>query len=447
MRVQRLALPSTPRHPAFGIRSFQFHEPFNRCLTTPSAHPQTQFLTLTRYFGWVAPALVLGTIDSGPHANINFSNRTQRGNPVILRAGVAVLVLGCSTFAAAFDLPTAWNTREVNLQTNDIVYDMGTGHLFASIPSGAGVGLGNTISEIDPVSGTVLGSTFIGSEPGKLALSKDGSTLYAALDGAAAVRRFDVPSRTAGLQFALGMSDYSGPYFALDLAIAPGNNSALAVARRNECCGLPLSDGVRIYDDGVPRRYGTGYYSSVGQIEFSDDPGRLFGYNDASSGFELYELSASVDGVSAGRSVRSLVTGYQTEILFQDGLLYTTNGRVVDPFNFLLVGTYGLTSESWRVSWTSMAVDSDKELVYFLRSANSAARIDIFDLATFVPVGGVDVPGARGTPGALERIGTDGLAFRTSAGQVLILTPVPEPREWMMLAVGLAVIAGWRRSR
>ena len=77
------------------------------------------------------------------------------------------------------------NVRQLPIITKDVVFDRTTGKLYASVPSQAGA-MGNSIARINPVTGQIEGFVFIGSEPGKLALSDDGHTLYVSLDGAAA---------------------------------------------------------------------------------------------------------------------------------------------------------------------------------------------------------------------------------------------------------------------
>src|ERR1700752_3502392 len=80
--------------------------------------------------------------------------------------------------------------RVLNLPTNDIVFNQQTQKIHSTVPSSAGAN-GNSITDVDPVLGTVGQSVFIGSEPNKVALSADGQVLYAGLDGSAAVRRLD----------------------------------------------------------------------------------------------------------------------------------------------------------------------------------------------------------------------------------------------------------------
>src|SRR5262249_56399006 len=93
--------------------------------------------------------------------------------------------------------------RTLDLRTNDLVYNPYDGYIYASVPSIAGYGLGNTITAVNPYAATVDGSVFIGSEPTKLAISDDGLYVYADLQGAAAVRRFNLTTWEAGLQFPL----------------------------------------------------------------------------------------------------------------------------------------------------------------------------------------------------------------------------------------------------
>ena len=106
--------------------------------------------------------------------------------------------------------------RKIAQVTNDIIYDSFSRKIYASVPSSAGL-YGNSITVIDPFSGATGPSVYIGSEPNKLALSHDGEYLYIGLDGAAAVRRFHIPTLTAGLQFTLGSDPYDGLFFVEDM--------------------------------------------------------------------------------------------------------------------------------------------------------------------------------------------------------------------------------------
>jgi hypothetical protein len=100
------------------------------------------------------------------------------------------------------------------------------------------MGLGNTITHVNPSTGQTQSSVFIGSEPNKLALSNDGLSLYAKLDGANAIRRYNVGTQTAGLQFPIPAA-YPNPR---EIEVKPGQPDTIAVA-----VGY---DGVAIFDNG-----------------------------------------------------------------------------------------------------------------------------------------------------------------------------------------------------
>src|SRR5262249_51905079 len=84
--------------------------------------------------------------------------------------------------------------RTVALRSNGLADDPFSAQIYASVPSSAGAN-GNSIPPIEPVTGTVGTSVFVGSEPGKLAASDDGSFLYVGLGGAGSVVRFNIPAQ------------------------------------------------------------------------------------------------------------------------------------------------------------------------------------------------------------------------------------------------------------
>jgi hypothetical protein len=138
------------------------------------------------------------------------------------------------------------NIRSFFLATNDLVVDPLTQTVYASVPSAAGAG-GNTLTPINPSDGTTGTPVFVGSEPGKLAISENGQYIYVALNGAAAVRRYDVAAHTAGLQFPVGDGGFSGPLFVNDIEVMPGNAETVTVTRRNNVSS-PDFEGVAVYD-------------------------------------------------------------------------------------------------------------------------------------------------------------------------------------------------------
>src|SRR6185369_4735156 len=200
------------------------------------------------------------------------------------------------------DGPTEF-IRRINLPTNDLVYSSTTGRIYASVPSSAGSG-GNSIAAIDPTTGSITSTTFIGSEPNKLALSDDGHSLYASLDGAFAIRRFDVLTNTPGLQFSVGQDSFFGRYNITDLAVAPANPGTVAIARQYGGVSPPEA-GVAVFDNGVQRpNTGPGHLSGSDFLAFSASPAKLFG-SGPSAGIQILNLDAS--GVTPGANITPTV--------------------------------------------------------------------------------------------------------------------------------------------
>jgi len=316
--------------------------------------------------------------------------------------------------------------RQIPLSANDIVYNPTTSRLYASLPSSVGAN-GNSIVSIDPASGSIDTPIFVGSEPKKLALSSDGNTLYAFLDGAAAVRRFSVPTMTAGIQFPIGQDNFLGTYFLTDMAVAPGNPDLLAVARSYRGVSPPEA-GVAVFDNGVQRPTTTpGHTVASDFLAFSASASTLYGGGVYSG---LNTMTIDANGVT--------ITGTKTfgagnGIRFDNGLVYGSTGQVINPTTGNLVGTFS------GVGSGPFTTDSSVSRAYFLTGSQSSNNYTVtlraFDTATFLPVGTLDIPGVNGVVSSLVRWGSNGLAFRSDGGQLFLMQtsfipsadPIPTP--------------------
>ena len=168
--------------------------------------------------------------------------------------------------------------RRVDLRANNIVFSSATQALYASVPSSAGSN-GNSITKITPDTGVVGPSTFVGSEPNKMAISSDGLTLYTHLDGANSMRRFDVVSATPGLQFPTS----SQP--PVDMEVVPGSPQSIAFTRND------FGSGVAIYDNAVQRPNTGNNFTSGGANRIRSD------------GVNLIRVQRLVFGQVSGRRV------------------------------------------------------------------------------------------------------------------------------------------------
>ncbi|HEU4834175.1 MAG TPA: Calx-beta domain-containing protein [Pyrinomonadaceae bacterium] len=317
--------------------------------------------------------------------------------------------------------PAAAFVRQLELGTNDLVHIQATQKLYASVPSSEG-STGNSIAEIDPVTGSITNQVFVGSEPTVLAAAADGQTLYAGLEGASAIRRYNITTHTAGQQFPIGRDDFLGPFSFSDIAVSPGNPSVVAVARRNLCC-TPRQEGVAVFDNGVQRPQTGPDHSSGSDFLAFASPSILYGSNDNSL------TTMTVD--SAGITVTgTAIFTAGNALIFNNNLVYGASGQVINPSTGGLVGTFSTGGFN-----TCHAIDPANNRAFFLVGQSSNIQLQAFDLTTFLPVGFIDLSGIVGGAESLVRWGSNGLAFRTSSRQVFLIqtalvnpsVPVPDP--------------------
>ena len=226
------------------------------------------------------------------------------------------------------------DVRTVELINNDIIYSTFSQKIYATVSSTDGP-MGNHLVVIDPVEGIIDTSIYVGSEPNKLAISNNGQYIYISLDGAAAIRRVDLATLTAGIQFSLGIHDFYGPYYVSDMDVMPGNPSIISVSRKFS--HSTAFGGVTIYENGIERPTAT-WYGGSNVIDFSDDSSVLYGYNNSDSGFEFNVMEVSDSGVVLISQTDDLISGYNKDIEYADGKVFSTDGGIIDPDSLVLIG-------------------------------------------------------------------------------------------------------------
>jgi hypothetical protein len=349
----------------------------------------------------------------------------------ILAAGTVQISVYDSVSGISASLPltiTAGADRAVALPTNDLAWDPARQVIYASIPSSAGA-QGNTIAVINPADGSVIRTVFAGSEPGRLAISDDGSYLYAGINGASYVQRFLLPSLAADITIPLGSGPYgAGPNHAIDLVAAPGAPHTLAVTTGSSLTSSSFT-GLTIFDDATPRTTSippyTGY--QMDWIQWGPDATTLFARNGESSGFDLYQMAVGGAGVTMTRDIPSGIGSSWYGGLHYVGssqILYGDSGGVVNAVTLQQVGTFNQAGP--------MVPDAALGLAYFLDAANfygTYCTLKSFDLTRFTPVSSHNVPltslAGSGTfppvPRRILRWGADGLAFGGGGGPLYLV--------------------------
>ena len=325
--------------------------------------------------------------------------------------------------------PFGDEVRLLSLTANAIVYDPHSRHLFASTPSTVGA-RGNSIVTIDPMSAAILGITYVGSEPTSLALSRDGQFLYTNLRGANAIRRFDIATATASLQFTLGLDPQGAPWNAIDLQVLPQSPHSVLVSSPQ--APYSYAGSLAVFDDGVPRPVkAEGYnsypsYYAPSLLVTSNSDALAFGM-DALSG-ALVELCIDARGVQPAATHTGFL-GSVAQIAYSAPSIYTNNGNVFDVATGNFLGTYAVRQYSVP---TGLAVDTPANRTYVLSGSYNAPGLTAFDQTHFTPTGTVDAPPLPSTTNGaahLVRWGRYGLAFLTSDGQIaLVRSPIVAQR-------------------
>lgn len=312
----------------------------------------------------------------------------------------------------------------VDLMVRNFAYDKNTSTLYASVPSYSEV-YSNSIVPISVPTMTIGAPIYVGSEPNRIEISDDSSTLYVGLDGEGAVRRVDLQSGIANIQFALG-SDSCGTFKMDDIVIQKDNPNTVIISRRNSGCS-PRHEGVVVYDNDVMRPQTTQDHTGSNQIEPSDVITKLYGYNNETSEFGFRHLSIDDQGIYEDSNTTDLLSGYGVEITYHDGLIYASSGAVIDPTTNTLVGTYAAEGK--------MALAPETNQVFFAQKEfNGPLSIEIFELDSFLHTTSILVPEIDERPYKLEFLLPNLLALHVYNNQLFILE-ITELNHQVMLPV------------
>lgn len=281
----------------------------------------------------------------------------------------------------------------IALSANDLVYDAQRKRLYASVPSTGG-SRGNNVVAVNPDTGDVSASVFVGSEPDRMAMTDDSQWLYVFNDGANSVVRIALDSFRADPAFNTGGTSASGLNTTPIVSAVPGSPNSVLVGQ----------NGIfKIFDNGTARGktaqgYGTVAWTSA--TTFANTAPQLFSISSAG-------VAASSSSGSNG--------GYVQDVKAAGGRLYLSSGQVFDSSSLALLGKF---SGSGLVE-----VDPANQRAYLLGGGpgSSSYAISAFDVNTFVPQGGIAVTGFDNTYGnaisRLLRFGQDGIAFSYRAQQ------------------------------
>lgn len=209
-----------------------------------------------------------------------------------------------------------------------MVSDPVRSRLYVAIGSGARA-YSSSIVTFDPDAGAVIADLPVTVNPDALAISDDGSTLWVGLHESSSVLKVDtsgdVPLAVA--EYALPPTDFPPyPHHAGPMVVLPGTSSSLAVSLHYDALSPSLA-GVVVLDDGIPRPQRLPSHTGASRLTNGPD-GYLLGFNNLHTGFGVYSISVSGDGLTQTEHP-NLIAGFTTDIVYESGLLFGTDGAVI----------------------------------------------------------------------------------------------------------------------
>ena len=300
----------------------------------------------------------------------------------------------------------------------------GSSKLAITTPSTAS-NLGNSVLMVDPETGNVTSATFAGSEPTLLAVSPDGTYAYTSLAGTGTLARVNLSSATNDLTFSPQLTGQNSQVFVWDISVGPDGGLAVSYT----------GGTVAIFDQGIPRpqidanqnnftEFGARY-----QLAFDSSNTNLYGYDQWVSTFDLKSWSVTKNGISPFSLAAGLTTSYSTQIRSANGLLYTSNGDVIDPMRSRDVGQFqypgfNQAPGSNLPSLAAVCPDLATGRVYFLLNDvfQNQLMLLVFDMYSYALLGTMNLPSTNGGGVALVKASSDKLAFDTAGGALYFIS-------------------------
>jgi hypothetical protein len=298
---------------------------------------------------------------------------------------------------------------------NDLLFDPIHQVFFVSVP-GTSAAHGNTVTALD-LSGKVISSQFAGSEPQVLALSGDSSFIYVGNRASANVQRVALPAMTSDVSYSLGSDSFFGPFFPVDIEVAPGAPHTAAVSSSGG------SRGLGIFDDATERPTQAPPFNFFDAVQWGADASTLLAANNSNTEFDFYTLAVNAVGVTLSHDFPFVLTSSAKRIHFEPSknLVYADNGQIINPATGTVTGSFPITPV---FGTTLMATDVAANRAYFITQSffnPGPVTLQSFNLTTLALVDSTTINNVNGTIGRLVRWGQNGLAFNTSGNQVFLV--------------------------
>jgi len=293
--------------------------------------------------------------------------------------------------------------------------------IYATADSSAPGALANSVSRVNPVTGGIEASVFVGDDPRKIIQTDDGQFLYVLTAKDKRVCQID----RATLKMSLAFPIDDG--FAARLLIpVPGLPKAVLVARYNPMTS-PTQDNLRVYVSGKATKPALSCSDEVG---IGIDPSRII--TNCNYGSSMYVLGAT--GVMATDTARSFSGLYSTLNANGFGLIIMRDGEIVDPEARQILGRLpdGGGAE---------CIDPVRPVVYQV-SSDRKPIMRAYDLRTFQKLWEIPLPNWDGhhDPAYPMRWGEGNFAYVDGGYIVVADLQLGPPANWVDLSVARSAV-------
>lgn len=345
-------------------------------------------------------------------------------HPPCLLAVAIALAIGSLTHAATL------NFKSVALPTNDLAYSSVSGKVYASVPN-ASAKNPNSLTPIDPYTAILGAPIAIGFNPSRIAASTDGTNLFTVIGGDVAVQRYNIPSAAADQFFAIA----GGPRIS-EIYGVPGRPNAVLLHEYAPGVSPPAVATV-VYENGVllPNQVGQG--TGVGGPDIiAVDPTngtKAYGYQNTITSFDHVPMSIGASGIATAgpSSLAGIMTGFNIgRIAIVGDKLLNDRGQIFSLSLGIQVGAFE--------AGDSFVIDAAGDKFFSVDSSGSTQTLRTYSLSTMAQLRLDTVSPVSGVARSLTRFGANGLAFRTTAGEV-IFTAVPEPSSMALSLIAVSI--------
>lgn len=309
---------------------------------------------------------------------------------------LAASILGALSLAA-FSQP-----RIVPLSANGLAYNNRTDKIYAISDSKAAVGFANTLSQIDPESGTVEKTVQVGANPSKVLAGDGGLCVWVVSGDGHLIQQFDAGNLAKTQEFSPGDKNTT----VNDLFTITGIPYAVLVQRNNG----------RGYDvvpffDGKPKVAPMPVESEL----VTENPSyRFFGYSTREGPGNCGQYYYFPDSVRPTAKVSPPFHGNVRVSGTPFGVGFTDGGKVFDPETREVLGQINLDGSHCT------ACDTLRPYVYSLTGHDNDVLVHVLSLQSYADLGTAPLgAGLTGDPANLIRWGKHGFAY-TQQGKIVI---------------------------